>query len=175
MRFGRCTRSPDPSCRRIQRKPYLRMQNAANYDFTPEETARMHDYLLKAAFSGSTTTGIRTSRTSVRTSCESCLAHRSSTCRPSTPCSRFLSGQPAPADPGARLVAGTRQDSEIGPSTVHYYGMFVRPQQAGCARQHELGRFRQLGAGRRQPGLLSHLWGKGLCAGCERRHLDHDH
>src|SRR5437588_247835 len=27
--------------------PYLRMQNAANYDFTPEEAARMHDYLLK--------------------------------------------------------------------------------------------------------------------------------
>jgi hypothetical protein len=30
--------------------PYLRMQNAANYDFTPEETARMHDYLLKGGF-----------------------------------------------------------------------------------------------------------------------------
>ncbi len=26
------------------------MQNAANYDFTPEETARMHDYLLKGGF-----------------------------------------------------------------------------------------------------------------------------
>ena len=32
------------------RCPYLRMQNAANYDFTPEETARMHDYLLKGGF-----------------------------------------------------------------------------------------------------------------------------
>src|SRR4030095_7504603 len=30
--------------------PYLRMQNAANYDFTPEETVRMHDYLLKGGF-----------------------------------------------------------------------------------------------------------------------------
>ena len=30
--------------------PYLRMQNAANYDFTPEETARMHDYLMKGGF-----------------------------------------------------------------------------------------------------------------------------
>ena len=29
---------------------YLRMQNAANYDFTHEETARMHDYLLKGGF-----------------------------------------------------------------------------------------------------------------------------
>src|SRR5678815_5479554 len=27
------------------RCPYLRMQNAANYDFTPQETARLHDYL----------------------------------------------------------------------------------------------------------------------------------
>ena len=32
------------------RCPYLRMQNAANYDFTSEETARMHDYLLKGGF-----------------------------------------------------------------------------------------------------------------------------
>ena len=30
--------------------PYLRMQNAANYDFTPEEAARLHDYLLKGGF-----------------------------------------------------------------------------------------------------------------------------
>jgi hypothetical protein len=30
--------------------PYLRMQNAANYDFTAEETTRMHDYLLKGGF-----------------------------------------------------------------------------------------------------------------------------
>jgi hypothetical protein len=30
--------------------PYLRMQNAANYDFTPEETVRMHDYLVKGGF-----------------------------------------------------------------------------------------------------------------------------
>src|SRR5689334_21515797 len=27
--------------------PYLRMQNAANYDFTPEEAAHLHDYLVK--------------------------------------------------------------------------------------------------------------------------------
>src|SRR5918993_1012059 len=27
------------------RCPYLRMQNAANYDFTPEETVRMREYL----------------------------------------------------------------------------------------------------------------------------------
>ena len=30
--------------------PYLRMQNAANYDFTPEETVRMREYLLKGGF-----------------------------------------------------------------------------------------------------------------------------
>ena len=30
--------------------PYLRMQNAANYDFNPDETARMHDYLAKGGF-----------------------------------------------------------------------------------------------------------------------------
>src|SRR3954453_17705372 len=32
------------------RCPYLRMQNAANYDFTPEEAASMHDYLVKGGF-----------------------------------------------------------------------------------------------------------------------------
>ena len=32
------------------RCPYLRMQNAANYDFTPEESARLHDYLVKGGF-----------------------------------------------------------------------------------------------------------------------------
>ena len=26
------------------------MQNAANYDFTPEETIRTHDYLVKGGF-----------------------------------------------------------------------------------------------------------------------------
>jgi hypothetical protein len=30
--------------------PYLRMQNAANYDFTPDETVRMREYLLKGGF-----------------------------------------------------------------------------------------------------------------------------
>lgn len=30
--------------------PYLRMQNAANYDFTTEETMRMREYLLKGGF-----------------------------------------------------------------------------------------------------------------------------
>ena len=29
------------------RCPYLRMQNAANYDFTPEEAGHLHDYLVK--------------------------------------------------------------------------------------------------------------------------------
>ena len=30
--------------------PYLRMQNASNYDFTPEEASRIHDYLVKGGF-----------------------------------------------------------------------------------------------------------------------------
>ena len=34
------------------------MQNAANYDFTPEETIRTHDYLVKGGFLRSTTTEI---------------------------------------------------------------------------------------------------------------------
>src|SRR5690242_3820374 len=30
--------------------PFLKMQNAANYDFTGDEIVRMHDYLLKGGF-----------------------------------------------------------------------------------------------------------------------------
>ena len=39
-----------PTDPNLFRCPYLRMQNAANYDFTPEETVRMHDYLVKGGF-----------------------------------------------------------------------------------------------------------------------------
>jgi hypothetical protein len=71
------------------RCPYLRMQNAANYDFTPEETARMHDYLLKGGFLW-IDDNWDPDFEYIRPNLMRILpGARSSTCRSSTRCSRF--------------------------------------------------------------------------------------
>jgi hypothetical protein len=107
------------------RCPYLRMQNAANYDFTPEETARMHDYLVKGGFlwiddnwdpdfeyilpnilrilPGATITDLPVGHPLF-----SILYHI----------------DPLPQIPSLGSWQRFRQDSEIGPSTVHYYAVF---------------------------------------------------
>ena len=71
-----------------------------------------------------------------------------------------LPRQPAPADPVARLVAAYASGFRDRAFNRALLRCVRRPRQAGCARQHELGRFRQLGAGRRQPGLLRDLCGR---------------
>ena len=105
--------------------PYLRMQNAANYDFTPEETARMHDYLLKGGFLW------------IDDNWDPDFEY----IRPNL--MRILPGakivdlplehplfsvlyrvNPLPQIPALGSWQRTHQDSEIGPATVHYYGMF---------------------------------------------------
>jgi hypothetical protein len=107
------------------RCPYLRMQNAANYDFTPEETARMHDYLLKGGFiwiddnwdpdfeyiqpnimrilPGATIVDLPVDHPLF-----SILYHVN----------------PLPQIPSLGSWRRFREDSEIGPSTVHYYAVF---------------------------------------------------
>ena len=105
--------------------PYLRMQNAANYDFTPQETARMHDYLLKGGFLW------------IDDNWDPDFEY----IRPNL--MRILPGaqivdlpvehpifatlyrvDPLPQIPSLGSWQRNRQDSEIGPSTVHYYGVF---------------------------------------------------
>src|ERR1051325_4660491 len=89
--------------------PYLRMQNAANYDFTPEETARMHDYLLKGGFLW------------IDDNWDPDFEY----IRPNL--MRVLPGativNPLPQIPSLGSWQRNHQDSEIGPSTVHYYGV----------------------------------------------------
>src|SRR6188472_1585917 len=107
------------------RCPYLRMQNAANYDFTPEETARMHDYLLKGGFLW------------IDDNWDPDFEY----IRPNL--TRILPGAPIidlpvehpmfsvvyrldalPQIPSLGSWARSGETSEIGPSTVHYYGVF---------------------------------------------------
>ena len=157
------------------RCPYLRMQNAANYDFTPEETARMHDYLLKGGFlwiDDNWDPDFEYIRPNLMRILPGATIVDLPVEHPMF--SILYRVNPLPQIPSLGSWQRTRQDSEIGPSTVHYYGVFDDHDRLACARQHELGRFRQLGAGRRQPGLLRDLCGEGLCAGCERGRLGHD-
>lgn len=107
------------------RCPYLRMQNAANYDFTPEESARMRDYLRKGGFLW------------IDDNWDPDFDY----IRPNL--ARILPGgrivdlplehplfsilyriDPLPQIPSLGSWFRGRQDSEIGPSQVHYYGVF---------------------------------------------------
>ena len=107
------------------RCPYLRMQNAANYEFTPEETARMHDYLLKGGFLW------------IDDNWDPDFEYIRPNLMRILPGAKIvdLPGEhpmfsivyrvdPLPQIPSLGSWQRTRQDSEIGPSTVHYYGVF---------------------------------------------------
>ncbi|HJZ72115.1 MAG TPA: DUF4159 domain-containing protein [Vicinamibacterales bacterium] len=107
------------------RCPYLRMQNAANYDFTLGESARMHDYLLKGGFLWIDDNWDPDFEYIRPISCEFCRAHRSSTCRSSNPMfSSVYRVNPPPQIPSLGSWLRRREDSEIRPSTVHYYSVF---------------------------------------------------
>ena len=105
--------------------PYLRMQNAANYDFTPEETVRMRDYLLKGGFLWiddnwdpdfeyilPNLMRILPDAKIVDLPVEHPIF------------SAFYRVDPLPQIPSLNAWQRSGQDSEIGPSTVHYYGVF---------------------------------------------------
>ena len=139
--------------------PYLRMQNAANYDFTPEETARMHDYLLKGGFlwiDDNWDPDFEYIRPNLMRILPAAKIVDLPVEHPMF--SIFYRVNPLPQIPSLGSWQRTREDSEIGNRAL--LRCLRRPRQAACARQHELGRVRQLGAGRRQPGLLRSLFGK---------------
>ena len=157
------------------RCPYLRMQNAANYDFTPEETARMHDYLLKGGFlwiDDNWDPDFEYIRPNLMRILPGAKIVDLPVEHPMF--STVYRVDPLPQIPSLgswqRSGRGFR-DWAVNRALLR---CVRRPRQAGGARQHELGRVRQLGAGRRQPGLLRDLFGEGLCAGCERGRLGHD-
>jgi len=112
------------------RCPYLRMQNAANYDFTPEETVRLRAYLQKGGFLWIDDNwdpdfeyirpnlvrilpGAKIVDLPVEYPMFSILYHVN----------------PLPQIPSLGSWQRFGQDSEIGPSTVHYYGVFDEPDR----------------------------------------------
>jgi hypothetical protein len=105
--------------------PYLRMQNAANYDFTAEEAARMRDYLLKGGFLWIDDNWdpdfeyIRPNLTRILPGAKIVdlpVEHPMF--------SILYNVNPLPQIPALGFWQRNREDSEIGPSTVHYYGVF---------------------------------------------------
>jgi hypothetical protein len=107
------------------RCPYLRMQNAANYDFTPEEAARMHDYLVKGGFLWIDDNWdpdfdyIRPNLTRILPGARIVdlpVEHPMF--------SVLYRVNPLPQIPSLGSWVRNHQNSEIGPSTVHYYGVF---------------------------------------------------
>ena len=107
------------------RCPYLRMQNAANYDFTPEETARMHDYLLKGGFlwiDDNWDPDFEYIRPNIMRILPGATIVDLPVDHPMF--SILYRVNPLPQIPSLGSWQRTRQDSEIGPSTVHYYAVF---------------------------------------------------
>ena len=105
--------------------PYLRMQNAANYDFTPEEAVRMRDYLLKGGFlwiDDNWDPDFEYIRPNLMRILPGARIVDLPVDHPIF-ATHFLVN-PLPQIPSLGSWQRSRQDSEIGPSTVHYYGVF---------------------------------------------------
>jgi hypothetical protein len=105
--------------------PYVRMQNAANYDFTPEETVRMHDYLLKGGFLW-IDDNWDPDFDYIRPNLMRILPNARIVDLPleHPMFSIVYRVDPLPQIPSLGAWQRTGQNSEIGPSTVHYYGVF---------------------------------------------------
>ena len=107
------------------RCPYLRMQNAANYDFTAEETVRMRNYLLKGGFLW-IDDNWDPDFEYIRPNLMRILPGATIVDLPvEHPIFSVLYRiNPLPQIPSLGSWQRSGQDSEIGPSTVHYYGVF---------------------------------------------------
>jgi hypothetical protein len=105
--------------------PYLRMQNAANYDFSGEETVRMHDYLLKGGFlwiDDNWDPDFEYIRPNLMRIVPDAKIVDLPFDHPLF--STVFRLDPLPQIPSLGSWQRTGQTSEIGPSTVHYYGVF---------------------------------------------------
>ena len=108
------------------RCPYLRMQNAANYDFTPEEVVRMRDYLMKGGFLWIDDNWDPDFEYYIRPNLMRILPGARIVDLPvDHPIfSTVFKVDPLPQIPALGSWLRSRQDGEFGPSTVHYYGVF---------------------------------------------------
>jgi hypothetical protein len=107
------------------RCPFLKMQNAANYDFTPEETVRMRDYLLKGGFlwiDDNWDPDFEYIRPNLMQILPDARIVDLPVDHPMF--STVYRLDPLPQIPSLGSWARTGETSEIGPSTVHYYGVF---------------------------------------------------
>jgi hypothetical protein len=105
--------------------PYLRMQNAANYEFLGEEASRMKDYLTKGGFLWMDDNWdpdfeyIRPNLTRILPGAkivDLTVEHPMF--------SVLYRVHPLPQIPSLGSWQRTGQDSEVGPAPVHYYGVF---------------------------------------------------
>jgi hypothetical protein len=105
--------------------PFLKMQNAANYDFTPEETARMRDYLLKGGFLW-IDDNWDPDFEYIRPNLEQILPNARIVDLPldHPMFSTVFRFDALPQIPSLGSWARTGETSEIGPAPVHYYGVF---------------------------------------------------
>ena len=108
------------------RCPYLRMQNAANYEFTPEERVRMREYLLKGGFLWIDDNWDPDFESYIRPNLMGILPGARIVDLPvEHPIfSAFYQLDALPQIPALGSWIRNGQDSEFGPSTVHYYGVF---------------------------------------------------
>ncbi len=108
------------------RCPFLRMQNAANYDFIGEEAANMRDYLLKGGFLWMDDNWDPDFEYFIRPNLMRLLPGVRIVDLPvEHPIfSTFYRINPLPQIPSLNSWLRSGQDSEIGPVPVHYFGMF---------------------------------------------------
>jgi hypothetical protein len=105
--------------------PYLRMQNAANYDFTGEEIARMRDYLLKGGFlwiDDNWDPDFDYIRANVLRILPGAKIVDLPLEHPMF--STLYRLESLPQIPSMNSWLRSQQDGEFGPSTVHYYGVY---------------------------------------------------
>ena len=107
------------------RCPYLRMQNAANYDFMGEEADRMHTYLAKGGFLWMDDNWDPDFEY-IRPNLMRILPDAKIVDLPvEHPMFSILYHvNPLPQIPALNSWLRNRQTSEIGPAQVHYYGVF---------------------------------------------------
>jgi hypothetical protein len=104
--------------------PYLRMQNAANYDFTPEETARMREYLLKGGFLWMDDNWDPDFEY-IRPNLLRILPDAQIVDLPKEhPIFSTVYNVDPPQIPSMNSWLRSNQPGEFGPSTVHFYGVF---------------------------------------------------
>jgi hypothetical protein len=105
--------------------PFVKMQNAANYDFTPDETVRMRDYLLKGGFlwiDDNWDPDFEYIRPNLMRILPDARIVDLPVDHPMF--STVFRLDPLPQIPSLNSWVRSGETSEIGPSTVHYYGVF---------------------------------------------------